>query len=74
MDAATAILTFLTALPDLIKLGVEIMNFLNKASGNDPAGYIKKVGAAMTALNAAETQEERNNAASLISKAIAGLP
>ncbi len=73
MDPASAIFAFLTSLPDLIKLGQELMIFVNHASGNDPQGYVKTVGEAISQLNKAQTQEERQNAAQAISNAIVGL-
>jgi hypothetical protein len=73
MSELEAILALAKALPELLQLGKDFLIFLNRVSGNDPQGYVKKVGAAMTALNAAQTQEERTNAASLIADAISGL-
>jgi hypothetical protein len=52
----------------------EFMAWLNKASGDDPQGYVKKIGQAMAQLNAANTQEERQNAAKAIADSISGLP
>lgn len=74
MDPITAGLTFLASLPDLIKLGQELIVFLNHASGNDPQGYIKQVGEAIAAVNKAQTHEERQNAAQKVADAIRGLP
>lgn len=73
MDPLTAFVAFVQAIPDLIELGKELITFLNQASGNDPQGYVQKVGAAMKSLNAAQTVEDRQNAAKLIADAIAGL-
>lgn len=73
MDPASAIIAFITSLPDLIKLGQEMMIFINHASGNDPQGYVKKVGEAFSKLNQAQTQEERQDAAQEISNAISGI-
>lgn len=73
MDPLSALVALATALPDLINLGKELIAYLDKASGNDAQGYVKKVGAAMSALNAAQTQEDRQNAAKAIADAIAGL-
>lgn len=60
-------------IPDLVKLGQESWAWLKSASGNDPKGYVKKVGAAMKQLNDAQTDEDRQNAAAQIADAIAGL-
>ncbi len=73
MTAVQAFTAYLTALPVIIKLGQEFMTWLNVASGGDPKTYIAKLGAAMSNLNAAQTQEERQNAAQEIAKAISGL-
>lgn len=70
---ASAILAFLTALPDLAKLGTELMTWLKHVSGNDPQGFVKGLGEAMAQLNAAETDEERQRAAKAISDQLRGL-
>lgn len=81
MNWATALLAVLQALPelaklgpDLVMLGQEFMTWLKHASGNDPQGYIKKVGQAFAQLNLAQTVEDRQNAAKAIADAIQGLP
>lgn len=74
MDPASAILAFIGSIPDLIKLGQELMTFINHASGNDPQGYVKRVGSAFAQLNQAQSHEERQNAAKTVADAISGLP
>lgn len=73
MSTLSIILGALTALPDLINLLREVMTWLNAASGNDPKGYVVKLGEAMKELNSAESDEDRQKAARAISDAIAGL-
>lgn len=78
------IIALLTALPELAKLlnqiGPELSNlikqfvkWINHTTGNDPQGYIKKVGEAFSTLNNAQTEEERQKAAQAIAKAIRNL-
>lgn len=74
MGIGTAIIGFLSSLPDIIKLIQEAMIFINHISGNDPQGFIKKVGEAMAQLNAAKTEKEREDAAKAIADAIHGIP
>lgn len=68
-----SVLAFLGAVPSLIALFKEGMAFLNKISGNDPQGFIKKLGDAFALLNKAETPEEKTDAAKAIASSIAGL-
>lgn len=70
----SAILAVLTSLPDVLKLIQEATTWINHVSGNDPQGFIKKVGAAMAQLNLAQTIEERENAAQALANVIHGLP
>lgn len=74
MSWAAALLTFLQAVPDIVKLLGELMTWLNHVSGNDPQGWIKKVGATMNQLNSAQTEKERQDAAKAVADAVAGLP
>lgn len=69
-----AITGFLTALPQLLNMIQGLMSYINKVSGNDPAGYIVKLGAAFNLLSSAQTQEDHANAAKAISDAISGMP
>ncbi len=69
-----AIVGFLTALPQLVKLITEVWSYLQKVSGNDPAGFLLKSAAAFKQLNAAQTQEEHANAAKGIADLIGSLP
>lgn len=70
MGIVAAIAGFFQALPDLIGLVKELMTWLNHVSGNDPQGYLKLVGSAMSQLNSAKTDEERQAAAKAIADAI----
>lgn len=69
----SALVGFLTAFPQFISLLTEIWGYLNKVSGNDPAGYISKLGAAFSALNAAQTQDEHAQAAKALADSISGI-
>lgn len=73
MDPITAVLAFLKAWPDTIKLIQEGMTFINHVSGGDPQGFIKDLGAAMAKLNSAESDEDRQAAAKAISDTLRGL-
>lgn len=74
MGIGSALIGFFSALPDLVKLLQELMTFITKASGGDPAAYIAKLGQAMSLVNSAQTQEDRANAAKAVADAIANLP
>lgn len=73
MGIGSAIMGFLTALPDIVKLVQSGMTWLNHVSGNDPQGLVKKIGAAMTQLNNAQTVAERQAAAKAIADSLRGL-
>jgi hypothetical protein len=70
----SAILGVLSSLPQIISLLTEIWAYLNKISGNDPAGYLLKLGSAFSQLNAAQTQEQHAAAAKALADSIAGSP
>jgi hypothetical protein len=70
MSIGSALMGFLTSLPDIIKLIQSFMTWINHVSGNDPAGFITKVGNAMSTLNSAQTEQERQNAAKALADAI----
>lgn len=74
MAWASAILGLLQALPELLNLGKQFMAWLNQVSGNDPKGFVKKIGQAVSELNDAKTPEERKNAAKSIADVISRLP
>lgn len=73
MDAISAILALLQAIPGLVDLFKEAVAYIEHASGGDVQGFIKKLGDAIDQLKAAQTEEERQNAARAISDAIRGL-
>lgn len=70
MGIVGAITGFFTALPDIVKLIKEASVWINHVSGNDPQGFVKRVGEAMTQLNQAKTDKERQDAAKSIADAI----
>jgi hypothetical protein len=69
-----AILGVLKAFPDFVSLFKEFMVWLNHVSGNDPQGYVQRLGQAISQLNAAQTDQERQNATKAIADSIANLP
>lgn len=73
MAIVSAIGGFFTALPDIIKMIQAGAVWINHVSGNDPAGLVKRVGAAMNQLNLAQTQQERIDAAAAIAASISNL-
>lgn len=70
----SALIGLLSSLPQIVSLLTDVWSYLNKISGNDPAAYIAKVGAAFSQLNTAESQEEKSSAAQAIADAIAHMP
>jgi hypothetical protein len=64
----------LTAIPELLAMLNSFAAWVNKASGNDPAGFIKRAGVAFDLLAQAKTQEEHANAAKNIASLLSGLP
>lgn len=64
---------FLSALPELIGLIKTLIDWINKISGNDPAGFLLKTSAAFNQLNAAKTEEEYRASAKAIADAIASI-
>jgi len=70
----SAILAVLSSLPDIINLVKEASTWLNHVSGNDPQGFIKKIGAAMAQVNSAQSIKEREDAAQALANAIHNLP
>ncbi len=69
-----AITGFLSALPQLLSMIQSLMNYINKASGNDPAGFISKAGQAFDQLANAQTQEAHADAAKSLANLLSGLP
>ncbi len=69
-----AIYGLLKALPDLVKLLTSMWEYINKVSGNDPAGFIVKAGEAFGKLNQAKTQQEHADAAKALADLINHLP
>lgn len=71
---AAGIWGVLAALPQLLLMIREFITWINKVSGNDPAGFAVKASAAFSQLNNAKTQEDHQNAAKAISDLIASMP
>jgi hypothetical protein len=66
----SAIVGLLSSLPELIELANNIWAWINKVSGNDPAGFIAKTNEAFMLLKKAESEEEMARAARAIQDAI----
>jgi len=64
----------LSAFPELLSMIKSLVSWLNKISGNDPAGFILKSSAVFQKLNAAQTQAEHADAAKALSDLIANIP
>ena len=73
MSFFSAIIGFLTALPDMVSLVTRFISWVNQVSGNNPQAWIKNIGVAFDALRAAETTEEKLLAAKSIADTISGL-
>jgi hypothetical protein len=63
----------LSALPQLLSLISNIGTWLKQVSGNDPAGFIVKVGGAFSQLQNAKTQEDYQGAAKALADAIGSM-
>lgn len=70
----TGIAGFLTALPKLLEMVQNFSTWVNKVSGNDPAGFIDRSAVVFQQLAAANSQEEHANAAKALSDLIHSLP
>lgn len=74
LTALPEILKFLESIgPELVQLGKDLWKWINHVSGNDPQGYIKKLGQAFSVLVEAKTVEEKQKAAKAIADRIQGL-
>lgn len=69
-----ALVSFLTALPQLLTMIQSLVSWLNKVSGNDLSGFLLRSANAFDQLNKAETPEDKANAAKAISDLIASMP
>lgn len=65
------ILSFIGSIPELIKLAREISKWVNKISGNDPAGLFLKAHEAFKQANDAKTDSEKADAAAALAKLFA---
>jgi hypothetical protein len=70
---SAAILGLLTALPQLLTMINNIAAWINKVSGNDPAGFAAKVADAFSQLNNAKTPDENSAAAKALADLIGGM-
>lgn len=70
----SALIGFFTALPQLLILIKSAMEWINKTSGNDPAGFAIKLGSAFDDLSKAKTPEDHLDSAKAIADLIAGMP
>lgn len=69
-----AVTGFLSSLPQILSMVQSFMTWINKMSGNDPAGFAVKMGQAFNQLASAQTQEDHANAAKALADLIAGTP
>ena len=69
-----AVLGVLQALPQLLTMLQQFASWINRVSGNDPAGFINKAAPVFSQLAAAQTQEEHANAAKNLADLIRSLP
>ena len=67
-----AIVGLCTAAPQIVKLMTDVWGYLQKVSGNDPAGMIVKIGSAFSQLNAAKTEDEHAASAKALADLVAG--
>lgn len=70
----TALIGFLTALPQIMTAITSVMTWLNKITGNNPGAIISKIGSAFDALNTAQTDADKTAAAKGLADVIANLP
>lgn len=63
MSWVSAILGLLSVAPDIINMIKSLMTWLNKISGNNPAGIINQWSEAFVKLNSANTSQEKSDAA-----------
>lgn len=70
----TAIIGFFTALPGIVNLMLQFVQWFNKVSGNNPAAFIAKNGPIFAQLFNAQTEADRETAAQNIANAIRRLP
>lgn len=69
-----ALVSFLTALPQLLTMIQSLVSWLNKVSGNDISGFLVKSGAAFDLLSKAQTEDEHAAASKAISDLLNNLP
>jgi len=67
----TAICGFFTALPGLLTLAVQVINFLKSTFGTNWQSKVIELANALGDLNNAKTVEEKQNAAQALAKSIA---
>lgn len=67
------ILAALAAIPKLIELAGQILEFIKRITGQDPQGFIKKSAEVFSKLNQAKTPQEKEDAARGIQNLIRSL-
>lgn len=70
----TDVLAFLGSVPELLGMIKSFSTWINKVSGNDPAGFVKQAGLVFDQLAQAQTQEDHANAAKALADLLSGLP
>lgn len=70
----TNVLAFLGSLPELLSMIKSFSSWINKVSGNDPAGFIKQAGVIFDQLAQAQTQEDHAAAAKALADLFSSLP
>jgi cobalamin biosynthesis protein CobD/CbiB len=69
-----AIISFFTALPDLLKLINALMGWITQVSGGDVNTWLKELGETFGDLSKAKTQEDHAKAAKALSDLIGRMP
>lgn len=69
-----ALIGLLTALPELIKMINSFAAWIQKISGNDPAGFAVKAGSAFSQLANSKTPEEHSASAKALADLLANMP
>jgi hypothetical protein len=73
MGTLGGIIAALQAIPTILSMLKELLEYLNKATGNDIAGYIKNSKEAIEELKKAKTEKEKLDAAKKIQNLITKL-
>lgn len=68
----SAITGFLAALPEIIKMIQSFMGWVKHVSGNDTAGFLKKIGDCFDQLQQAKSEKEYQDSAKALADLLAG--